>query len=540
MGESLLRDTFLQRKATPFEHEIFRLSLTLDKQEGYDTIDLVRREVLRWARNRTTAIPAHAWRGEAFETYSAGRNCFAVSFSSDDADVWAFRSEDPDKTIAGRVWTTEILIFGGAGPELRISVRLFAVSDEVSIDINPHVPGLVRQLVASFSVRSAGFGLSENFLVADNEAAVDEVADFIESAQRRIPVVIATEAASAPDMPQIAEALGGLQTATLGAALVVAVPAALTWQLTERFGRTRSVFDGAVRVYLPGFSVSSDPYLHRLFLPTHIETEASVEQCTRALRHIASRTSVRANRLGHDVISFSSARTLIAQARQAGLQSVRADYKAQYVAAQEQVMSLVEENNELKGLNDYFDAECKTAEERAAGAEEQLRAAQFQLQQLKERLKSRDGGTRADEDSDEALPDNWGAFASWCDQALAGRVVLTTTARRLIKDPKYAEVETAARCLMWLAGEYHESRMSGANRDFVDYPVLDGIRNSRCGGDEFDFHYQGARYTADWHIKTGGTTRDPSRALRIYYCWEPGQNIVLVAEMPGHRVTSAT
>ena len=98
----------------------------------------------------------------------------------------------------------------------------------------------------------------------------------------------------------------------------------------------------------------------------------------------------------------------------------------------------------------------------------------------------------------------------------------------------------AARCVIWLATTYRDGRLNGAERDFRDYYLEEGIKNTPCGGDEFDFDWQGQRYSADWHIKNGGNTRSPERALRIYFCWDDQSAQVIVADMPAHRPSAVS
>lgn len=70
--------------------------------------------------------------------------------------------------------------------------------------------------------------------------------------------------------------------------------------------------------------------------------------------------------------------------------------------------------------------------------------------------------------------------------------------------------------------------------------IMDGIQNASCGADTYDFDWNGRRFSADWHIKNGGNTRDPIRCLRIYYCFDTQTQQIVVADMPAHRRTGAT
>ncbi|PZN12536.1 MAG: hypothetical protein DIU63_15940, partial [Proteobacteria bacterium] len=107
------------------------------------------------------------------------------------------------------------------------------------------------------------------------------------------------------------------------------------------------------------------------------------------------------------------------------------------------------------------------------------------------------------------------------------------------KSADFDDPQTAARCLLWLANEYRDSRMNGAAGD-LRKPIADGIHNERCGADSFDFAWNGRQVPVEWHIKNGGNTRDPRRCLRIYYFWDEETQVVVIATMPAHVRTGAT
>ena len=134
------------------------------------------------------------------------------------------------------------------------------------------------------------------------------------------------------------------------------------------------------------------------------------------------------------------------------------------------------------------------------------------------------------------LPTCWAEFPAWCEQYLGDQLSLSTRARNSIKKAQYDDVAAAARCLLWLAGDYRRARLEGAGDGLQGpVPVGTGFQNERCGGDSFDFRWQGKRVRADWHVRNGGNTRDPSRCLRIYYCWHQDEGgRVLVGDMPSH------
>ncbi|MGD9838902.1 MAG: hypothetical protein AB7F72_11390, partial [Afipia sp.] len=138
------------------------------------------------------------------------------------------------------------------------------------------------------------------------------------------------------------------------------------------------------------------------------------------------------------------------------------------------------------------------------------------------------------------LPTSWNDFANWADVNLAGRVTLTPNARRQVKSPEFEDYGLVARCLLWLANDGRERRTKGGQGSIREEVIEEGVRNAHCGKDEFEFDWQGKPYTADWHIKNGGNTRDPGRCLRIYYAWDEQTQQMIVAHLPAHRRTDAS
>jgi hypothetical protein len=136
-------------------------------------------------------------------------------------------------------------------------------------------------------------------------------------------------------------------------------------------------------------------------------------------------------------------------------------------------------------------------------------------------------------------PAAWSELADWCDRTLIGRLVLAPAARRGIKKAEFEAVSLAARCLLWLANECRNRRLTGGG-SLSNVPIARGIENAPCGEDTFKFEFQGRRLEADRHIKNRGNTRDPLRCLRIDYAWDELTHQIVVADMSGHRRTGAS
>lgn len=519
------------------EHEILRVAASVDGDDRLQSIDKVRREILTWAQNRSGGrLPKQAWDHKDFEYFSGGRNSVGVRLQDDEVDLWAIRADDPDKFVPGRVWTTEVVLglMGNNAP--RLSARLLVSTPERNLDIEPHTPGFVQQIVDRCGLSRDGLELVSQPWVVDGQDDVEHLLDLIVSPTRVLPLFVV----SLPDFSQVATDAFvepfGLMRAVIGTAQVVIVPAQHTWALTERFGRARSVFGGAIRVYLPGFEESSNPYAHRLIRPEELAKPGGAAAAQRDLRWLAASESVRRIRMGQDILAFAAIRAASLKLRQSRLETEGASESEQLLMAKVRIGALEAEIISEKAAQQFFAEEHDKAEARAIAAEEQLRTSAFRIQQLTQQLVQRGEAP----DTNIELPSDWPSFANWVDTNLAGRVVLAPRARNGVRAPEFEDVSVAAQCLMWLANEGRQRRIEGGEGSLGEQAIADGIRNSHCGGDEFEISWQGHRHAVDWHIKSGGNTRDPRRCLRIYYFWDPATQQIVVAEMPAHRRTSAT
>jgi len=519
------------------EREILRVAASLRGGDGQASATAARKEVLKWVERRSGGrLPAEAWKHDGFEHLAGGRNSTAVRIADESGDVWAIRADDPDKTVAQRIWTTEVTVGHKPGERALFSVRLLVSSPERELSVDPAVPGLVRQVAAKCGLDRGTVELDpEPWVIGSDDDAL-ELTELLVDPARDLPAFVLTVPNQADDPLAPLLDPGPLASATVGLARVIVLPARFTWLLTDRFGKRLSVFDGAVRVYLPGFSADANPYGgHDLVLAERIATPAQAAGVRVLLQRLAATESVRRFRLGHDVLSFASVREVSLDLASRRLAQEGATDTEQLEAAHVQINALREDIKRAEDAEQWLSDEHEAAEDRAKTAEAQLTAAGYRIQQLTAQLKERGDSP----DANIPLPNSWDGFADWCEQHLVGRVLLTPRARREVRAPVFRDYALAARCLLWLANDYRERRLGGGDGD-LRVQVESGVQNDRCGADSFSTNWQGERADVEWHIKNGGNTRDPTRCLRIYYFWSDATQQVVIASMPAHMHTGAT
>lgn len=515
------------------EHEVLRVAGCIPGEDPDAVARKAAGEVLRWAQRRAgQRLPREAWDGESFELPLPGRDPSAIRLRAGASDLWAFRIHDPDKTVPGRAWTTEVVLGHLPSKPAQFSTRLLVATPEEDFSIDPAVPGFVQQIAEKCGLMvGSQAAFASPAVHADGEDA-EALIEHLTDPGRLLPTIVLTlaDGASAPFIKaeKLASVLTGL------AHVAVAHPDA-SWRLTERLGKRLSVFGGAARVYLPGFEGTADPFAHRLVLPEQLVSVHGVERATRWLRQSAAQAGLQRTRLGGDVLTFSAIRAAQLEVQQSTLREADASDADQLAAALKRIDALKGEIEDLKTEQAYYIEEFEKERERAEVGEAQAQKSAYRIQQLTDQLKSKGD----DPDQEIRLPADWSEFASWCDENLTGRLVLTPSAHRGTRKPLFQDVETAAKSLLWLATEGRDRFLNGGGA-LANVPILDGVQNAPCGADEFDFDWNGRRLSCDWHIKNGGNTRDPSRCLRIYYCFDQQTQQIIVSDMPAHRRTSAS
>lgn len=514
------------------EHQV--LHITADLPTDVGAIGDARREILKWAQKRSGGrLPDEAMAGHSFELLAAGRNSSAVEVDLPEIHAWALRQEDPDKTVAGRIWTSEAILWRTPDLTPRFAARLIVVSNEPELDVAPAVPGYIRQLTEQLGLTSGGYPLTPVPRYIGDADAQDELLDMLEDPRRRLPVVVVS--VTDRDNPDLTIDVDALAAGLCGLAQVAVILPDTSWALTDRFNKRLSVFDRGVRIYFPGLDADADPYKHPLWLGARLSTFDEGAQVDRQVRMRVAQFSTRSVRMGEDILPFSQLRSVSRKAEQDRLASSGASDSEKLAAAEGRIAALARELSESKELEQYALDEERKAQGRAEEAESRERNVTAQIQSLLQRL----AAAGAVEDQNVNLPQRWSDFEEWADQELIGRVSLTGAAKRGCKKALFKDVEQVARCLLWLANTCRDRLLEGGG-SLRDEVVEDGIRNAPCGSDEFMFDWQAQRLNAGWHIKNGGNTRLPEYCLRIYYGWDHQTQQIIIADMPSHRKTGAS
>jgi hypothetical protein len=165
------------------------------------------------------------------------------------------------------LWRSEIALGRPDFPlhaTIRVRIGSAAGSALRPLDYEFGTPAIVRTLLRDCKVCDAGVRTQPRY-VEIGSSDIPALISWLLDDSRRLPVVVVSRVgisgATALDARSLATQLAGIAHVRLLSSSHAA------WMLSDTVGQELGVWNGAVRVYFPGFSLGDDRYRHRLFLP---------------------------------------------------------------------------------------------------------------------------------------------------------------------------------------------------------------------------------------------------------------------------------
>ena len=513
-----------------------------------------RTEILRWMTPRVgRRLPDEAWKGSGFNVEDVGAlPVEAVSVEKGDMRLWAGRLDDADKTVARRVWTTEVAL-GEKSDVTILGVRILCITHGDDPPFERSVPGLVRQVVSRNHAFLGGIPVSVKPLVVDLEDDVDELVGLLTSARRDVDAIVFS-VADAPHQAAESTRFSAEYVAerALGTVHVSIIGPDASYRLSDRLGREFSVFGGAVRTYRPRFDPSrDDPFDHPLALARTV-TE-SFERNDKEFHRFLVDHSLRRSVSRHDAEQRLPSHTVIRRFAQ----QERRDHDRAMAKDDKDLLDVaMEENADLQEQLDRSERESKSlfevAESERDAAENEAQGLNAKLAYLRERIslleKERLGERVAS--IDPVLPDSLSGLRDWAAAQLAGSVEVLNRAIQSAKKSVFSDPKLVYKALLMLRDHYvpMRRRWEGATIERFEAACHElqieesgAISEVQAGqeGNEYYVAYQGRRILMARHLKKGNS-RDERYCLRIYFFWDDENEQVVVGSLPGHLDTRNT
>ncbi len=550
MTETTLARAMTKARASLFPQAaklvpVLQVTGTLNSQ-GID-VDLSngRKEALKWIQKRSQKLPSHAWSFETFELEYGGTG--AVSLKEGNTDYWVARLVDPDKNVAGRIWTTEISIVK-SDRIAHFGLKQIVQTREDEPEFIPAIPGVLRQIINTCRLEVDSRILNETAWVLGQEREIDELLSQIYNSNRHLPIYVVTLDENENDSRNAVLDVQDLAKRCIGLAHVVVVPGPLTFLLTDQLDRQFSVFRGAVRTYLPNFDQYSDsPYDHPLAMPDRIANwgNRGADDFVDFLVRRAATNSSRYQNRRNLIPSFTWVKEAVGRQRREISASEGAEFEEQLELANLAIKEIENQRNDWEDLALLAEQEKQKEEERSSRLESEMFRIRHRIVELEEQLVSRSGKSVEIE-----IPKSYGEVKEWSERYLGNRLILTGKAFRAVKAAKFENISLSYKALLMMANEYWKMKSYGGEEriEAFEKKLKElGLENSRTGDktklleqeDEFLVSWRGSKRLLDWHLKNN-VSRNPKKVFRLYYFWDDETQQTVVGSLPSHLRTRLT
>ena len=542
----------------PVVRNIFNLAATIPAN-GRHLADLhfeSIRIVLAWligGGKSPQRLPDSDFSGQSFHLEAPGQtiDCIAIP----DQGIWTVRLVHPDApfkgspAVAGRSWSTDIAL-RRRSDGIEVGVKVICSSLPYALQDPPFSrPRVVVDLAARLGL-SETLPIASEAWVIKTEVEMDHLVEVLVDKDRILPIVIV----SGSPIGRLGEKAANylidphlLAKRLQGYAHVVAMPQRLSFTLTDKLGKTWSVFQGAIRTYMPGLDFNVDlPHVHPLLLAEtllhfqHSDLDGKDAVLQFLFEKLAAHSANRRIEWGERLF-IGDARTLSAELAREGaaddrdsigrLQGEIEAWKAKATEAQVQADGYFSTADEYGLQVDYYKNENAI-----------LRT---KIDVLQASLNAKVGDATVESVE---IPSSYEEMPEWVSRNLAGSLVLHNRAVRGLKDAQYADVGLVYGALLLLANEYRGMRRGLTSvADFEAGLKKLGLKNEKSiarwrAGEEGDTYFvrfptsYGPVQFLEWHL-TKGVDREARNCLRIYFFWAEDIEQVVVGWLPSHLRT---
>ena len=249
-----------------------------------------------------------------------GRQAQAVRISNDEMDYWCARLDDNDKDVAGRVWTTELTVahkLSDARPVFGLRQIVTTPEDEPAF--TPALPGVIRQLAETPGLERNRRPITQKPTIVSTESEVDALIDLVQDKSRIMPVYVLTLGEGITETSDAIIEPFEFARRCVAIAHVVVLTGPASYCLTDKVGKTLSVFNRAIRTYRSSFDYSDSPFDHPLALSHAISNWNEVGPTAFAdfLVDRAAAESLRHSRDDRDLPVFSAVKKMELRVRAA-------------------------------------------------------------------------------------------------------------------------------------------------------------------------------------------------------------------------------
>lgn len=478
-----------------------------------------------------------------------------VTIETDDQGIWALRFDDRRSMEDGAIWRVEVTLLGKGAAAISVRMAQVRSSEDAPPPVASGAPGVVAKIAQQIGLQDAGVALVDAAQQLTGSKDAPRFLQQLLNPHRSQPVIVVSG--------NVDQSADRLAKRLVGVAHVVRIDNALSDSLIRTFGRDRSVYGNAVRLYRPGFTADSDAYQHPIWalkgtvLPKWLADDLFEHACA---------ISLEVGDLEERAPSFQAIRNLLAEGRQAASEHRLAELRRQAEglasSAEEKISQLQAINQELEAalseqktqnrhlleLATQADGELQTTRRERNAALEEVRQLKFQISNQWNEVET--GYVESDDQVE--YPDNWDDLETWVELYGQGRLVLHPKAIKAAHESPFKDIPLAYKAMDYLVRYYVPMRTRSADDtdayqrskqalaelglEESDVGTADEIKRYK---QEYKRQYDGREVTLDRHLKRGVGFGGEFQ-FRLYFYYDDKAEKVLVGHMPTHLTNRLT
>lgn len=507
---------------------------------------------LKWMAPRSqVTLPPEAWNGASFDvTDVMGANpARAIRIDATDGTLWGARLDWPDPEQP-RTWVSEFFAERRAGGLARFGAQLTCVVRGACPPFEITRPTVVRHVLQTLSAEADGWAIADTATDLERPA-IEDLVTLLYKPARRLPVVAISETGDRT-MQILPDAVARL---IAGAAHVVHLSSDASWELTRSLGKRMSVFNGAVRLYLPGLTdETEDPFQHPLWLmqPADEENLTNGENLTKVL---VERVLPAAFFHGTEPDTFPRFALLRDAAARSELIKRPAKDANERLRLEFEILELehdeaVEERNSWQSLAQEEEAKRVAVDAEIERLKEENRRLEAKAAILEHRVNSAPALSVEHSSADRELQ-SYDELEDWADEVLGEHIYIHQAALKDCKKNGHDNMLKRVSAALIVIRDYLvPARMHGGldrrNQLRAKLGYL-GMEDGACFADKdeakhtpgYSVQYDGQSRILYDHIKYGNGY-DNANQIRIYYFWDEQRKRIVVGKMPSHLRNNMT
>lgn len=240
-----------------------------------DIAEICREWLLSKPRAGVTSIgnlPAKIDLGKDRQEYSLGEkaNVKIISHLEDAYQGFAIKFMHPDNGDPSILWIVDICFSQYPNKnQAKVSVITYVAHTSGAIrpiDVTPSQPKIVKQIIKKWGAREILPIRLDPITLCSEEVGV--FLELLGSSKRNLPILLISSA-NVNDRPIVNVSDISSQVAGI-CHVFVTQDRWVSFRLKDKLGESFTCWNGAIRIYWPGFSKSDSPFHHRLWTPSQI------------------------------------------------------------------------------------------------------------------------------------------------------------------------------------------------------------------------------------------------------------------------------